>query len=509
MKLKHLYIDRHLLLRDLDLDFDRPGRLDIGQYALDFLVGVNGSGKSTVLRALAQILIDLRADRITDFEYKLEYDFQGQNGPYRVLIWQARDEAGSPTRHMKAWRLDSPDDPIYDETDAIDRYYLPKRVVIYTTGYEAGWEQILAKAREPTNSSTASEAVLEDPVQRNVVALPGHLPYTDPFQETAPEEQPVLLIRNSRLPTVTLCGLLVHLASSKEQEQRSLTEVLRSLGLQHVRGFSLRFRLHTALSPFDTFERVALLATRHIQQGNDHLLVFDLSTDDHEIPATLLEESGGGLALFEELDQLQEPSRSGESTLQKVNIFLERDVPSAIDSAFDDGPASLAFLLDWLSDGEQSFLGRMALLAMLDTEDSLILLDELEVHFNDYWKREVIDLLDLIMQEHSNHLLITSHSSILLSDVTEAHVIVMVRGADGWAQRQFLRLPLLAVDPSEIMVNWFGTGRSVGQRSTRLLSEAVERGDAEELGRLLGIVGPGYWRYHIEDRLEELHAASD
>ena len=85
----------------------------------------------------------------------------------------------------------------------------------------------------------------------------------------------------------------------------------------------------------------------------------------------------------------------------------------------------------------------------------------------------------------------------------------MVRGADGWAQRQFLRLPLLAVDPSEIMVNWFGTERSVGQRSTRLLSTAVERGSIQELERLLEVVGPGYWRYRIEDRLEELRAASN
>lgn len=54
------------------------------------------------------------------------------------------------------------------------------------------------------------------------------------------------------------------------------------------------------------------------------------------------------------------------------------------------------------------------------------------------------------------------------------------------------------------LLSWFGTERSVGHRSTRLLSEAVERGNVQELERLLGIVGPGYWRYRIEDRLEEL-----
>jgi len=289
-----------------------------------------------------------------------------------------------------------------------------------------------------------------------------------------------------------------------------LEEVLQSIGLEHVPGFSLRFRLHTALSRFDTFSRLAPYATRHIKQGNDHLLVFELSTNDYEIPAALLKEAGGGLGLFKELDQLQHPSLSGEPTLKDVHIILERDAPpSTNDAPNEGGPASRAFLFEWLGDGERSFLGRMALFAMLDVEDSLILLDEPEVHFNDYWKQQVVNLLDLIMQERSNHLLLTTHSSILLSDATEAQVTALVRGEDGWARRRFLRLPLLAVDPSEIMVNWFGTDRSVGQRSTRLLSEAVEQGDTQKLERLLDIVGPGYWRYRIEDRLEELGAAPD
>ena len=513
MKLNHLYIDRHLMLRDLDLRFDRPGRSDTGEYAgkyaLDFLIGANGSGKSTVLRAVAQIILDLRADRTTDFDYDLEYDLQGRDGPYRVLIKQKREEERGLTRHMSVQHFDSLNgQPVYED-DVIDQHYLPERVVVYTTGHEDEWERLLARVHEPTGAPSASESVLGDPAERSVVELPGHLPYTDPFQETAPEEHPLLLIRNSRLPAVTLCGLLAHLSASPNREQRPLKEVLSSLDLQHVRGFSLRFRLHTALSPFDAFHRLVPHATHYVRQGNDHLLIFDLSENDYDIPVALSEEFGGSLALFTELEQLQTPSPSGEPTLQRVDVFLERDVPAQGTIAYEDGTASRVFLLKWLGDGEQSFLGRMALFAMLDVEDSLVLLDEPEVHFNDFWKREVVNLLDQIMQEHSNHLLVTTHSSILLSDVTEAQVVAMVRGADGWAQRRFLRLPLFAVDPSEIMVNWFGTERSVGQRSTRLLNEAVDRGDIEELEGLLEMVGPGYWRYRIEDRLEELRATSD
>ena len=62
-------------------------------------------------------------------------------------------------------------------------------------------------------------------------------------------EPPYLLVRASRLPLVTLCGLLAHLASAS----KPLSAVLESAGLKHVRGFSLRFRLHTALSDFTAF----------------------------------------------------------------------------------------------------------------------------------------------------------------------------------------------------------------------------------------------------------------
>ena len=61
MKLIRLFIKDHLLLHDLNLRFDRDGRLDEKEsYRLDFLVGVNGSGKSTLLRTLVEIFTSLQ-----------------------------------------------------------------------------------------------------------------------------------------------------------------------------------------------------------------------------------------------------------------------------------------------------------------------------------------------------------------------------------------------------------------------------------------------------------------
>jgi len=178
------------------------------------------------------------------------------------------------------------------------------------------------------------------------------LPKLDRPEEEAEAEQPYLLIRASRLRSLRCVA-----ARPSGSDKRPLDDVLTSLGLRHVRGFSLRFRLHTALSPFDTFQRLEPFATRHVQQGTDHLLVFDLSTDDHTLPANLLAEFNGSLNLFEELDRLQNLALSGQPTLQQVSLFLEREAPPASEAGTQESDTiSPLFLLDWLSDGEQSFL---------------------------------------------------------------------------------------------------------------------------------------------------------
>jgi len=504
MRLRRLHIEEYLLLRDLDLRFDRPGRLDTGEYALDFLVGVNGSGKSTVLRALTQIVSDLRADQVSTFSYELEYEFTGRDGPYFVSIAQQRTDQG-PDRHMTV-RPRSPDaEPLFD-SDSIDQRYLPAHLVVHTTGAEEEWERLLAGTDALNDTARAPDDILDDPIQRSVVELPGHLPDAGPM-ESSEAKPSFLLIRASRLPLVTLCGLLAHLAS----DDQPLRDVVGSLGLQSFSGFSLRFRLHKALSPFETFDALVPFATRHIQQGNDHLLVFDLSSDS-ELPSRLISDAaiGGSLGLFAKLDRLLEPDPSGEPTLQQVNVFLERRVPDATEDA-DESRGGLpgVFLLDWLSDGEQSFLGRMAMLAMLDTEDSLILLDEPEVHFNDYWKREIVVLLDVVMKGHTNHLLIATHSSIVLSDVTEAHLVSLVRTDEGVAEQVEFTAPTFGADPSTIMVHVFDTGTAVGAFSGQYIASALDRNDEAELRDLLDYVGVGYWQFRILNRLEKLDASQD
>lgn len=499
MRLLRFYVRHHLLLHDLDLRFDRPGRLDTGQYALDFLVGVNGSGKSTLLRALTQTFANLRASQPNSFDFVLEYEL-GAKDSVQVVLIQYETQENSPKTKMQ---VKSGEKTIY-ESNSIDLRFLPRRVIVYSTGNEAEWARLLnSNPREPGEEDTSAD-LLADNIQRSIKELPGSMAKPQPALLKDSLEPPFWLMRNDLVPVTTLCGLLAHLAN----EQMPLKDVIDAIGIHTIPGFSLRFRLHSALSDKTTYEKLFPLAIRRLRQGADYLLYFDLSK---ELAGKVLQEFNGSFEFYRALDKLSNPnSDTGQPTLQQVNIFLQRNVPSQTE---DEQPETEMmpglFLLDWLSDGEQSFLGRMALIAMLDSNDSLILLDEPEVHFNDYWKREVVNLLDKVMSEHTNHLLITTHSSILLSDVTDDQITVLFKNEDGISQSRRPGIKTFGADPSEIMTVLFQAEIPSGIHSTDLLTVAVMDGDKETVQGYLQMVGPGMWRFRLRQRLGELNATSD
>lgn len=496
MRLIALHIDRYLMLRDLTMRFDRNGRLHMGSYALDFLVGLNGSGKSTLLRALAQIITDLHANRPTPFNYRLEYELQAAGQRLRVQVIRQK-----PLRTMTVYKQDNGQSLL--ENGPVDAAYLPERVIVYTTGGLHAWESLARQLSYPAQVRDAPEEVLADPVKRAIRELPGHLPRPEVTEAPDNVQSPLLLLRESRLAIITLTGLLASMGS----EKRPLAGVLQSLNLVGLRGFSLRLRLHQALSDMELFEQLRPHATRHVQQGSDHLLVFELPPEQEaqrEFINNLWADFASPLSFYEALDRLSAPLATGEPTLQQVNIFFERALQ--IDEGEDE--ATRLLLFEWMSDGEQSFLGRMGMLAMLQTENSLILLDEPEVHFNDYWKREIVSLIDNVMRGHTNHLLIVSHSSIGLSDVADAHVSVMTRAEDGFSIVEPPPLKTFGTDPGEIMVVIFNTRLSTGAYAAHLLTSVVERGERQEIEEFLEKVGPGMWYFRLLQRLEAFDASS-
>ena len=113
-------------------------------------------------------------------------------------------------------------------------------------------------------------------------------------------------------------------------------------------------------------------------------------------------------------------------------LGYDRSIKQLARSFDSDGEEDdIVISYDQLSDGEQMLLGRMGLLFLLRGQDgSLLLLDEPETHFNDVWKREIVEMIDSgLLNSTEAQIVVATHTSIALTDAFAAEVTVLDKSA--------------------------------------------------------------------------------
>lgn len=229
-------------------------------------------------------------------------------------------------------------------------------------------------------------------------------------------------------------------------------------------------------------------------------------SDDMGIAANqgeaLLELLGGSEQTnFEIFSRLLELRQAG--LFDDVALRLRRQAKPSGDADLDVLNRDIGILrYEELSDGEQMFLGRMALFHLLrGQEDALMLLDEPETHFNDKWKREIVDIIDEAIGNAASEVLISTHSAIVLSDVFNDEIVMVEPGSDGSRVRT-VEEPTFATDPSALMMTVFGADDSIGKRAQEFIEKKLRQStgsqqDIENLGQLIDRMGSGFYRSEL------------
>ena len=506
MRLLRFYIDQYRVLRALDLRFD-PQALQSAEkdtnrrYYLDFLVGVNGTGKSTVLQLLGRIFhaVSQSYDALGNIPFILEYYLESKQ--QRVQI--ASVDPDAPERcemqgvYFVRTAYDLDQNWLTKELkDAVDTDLLPERVIAHTTGNEAAW---LAHTTPYPLEGSSSEAIRDlTPDQASAGEIPGwEVP--DLYDREENRGSPFRLVRRKEAPLVALAGLLLH---SVRGDSSPLKEVLDEIKLQGLVGFSLQFDLRWAShgERNDIWERFGQYADRAIRNGGKVLLVFT-----PEKFSKVLKANTNALSLFEITADWY---RRDPPLLSGVNLFLKRNEGN--DGSRERPPLHT---WEWLSDGERSFLARMCLFMLFSESESLILLDEPEVHFNDFWKRRIVFTLDQILgkSKHKNHVLIATHSSITLSDVNPSDILILERPGLFTKEAKTPTIQTFGAEPGDIMVHVFGAPNAAGEHSVRTVEEWLKEAYGkppderrEYLQERLRHVSPGYWAYRIRRAMVEV-----
>lgn len=583
MRLRYLHLQSYPPIRDIEIAFASGSPLGRA-CAIRFVVGVNGSGKSNLLRGVAEVFLALEDRRVPPFPVTLAYEL-GQRGSaeHRTVVVDcpgAKSEASIWISEQFHWpdtaskgdfadvvqgvragefpkgfrahvaRGDWPQDPTR---------VMPRAVLAYTTGDLRPWRSVWNRDQKgehlfdssyspedaqqderPAGWTAAQEASFQAAPRSSVPS--GDDPLSEPATGMAAERgifrRPLLvdgLLLKCALLAVTLPQTLNFyaygdrfIAALPHEQLHALQKLLERGHWHHLVSIGFRSRFsnqwdkNTALTAHDWWScasdviaephpvearRIVFFDSKGKFHPEDHAFLSDAgdalktATTNGDALLTLLR--GDNAPPFEVFARLLELHQAG--LFDDVLLRLRRcPAPAAEEELAADNAGVLRY--EELSDGEQMVLGRMALFHLLrDQNDALLLLDEPETHFNDKWKREIVDIIDDAIGETRNDVLISTHSAIVLSDVFNDEIVMVQKTAEGSGVRS-VDEQTFATDPSALMMTVFGADDSIGKRAQEYIEALLKQADGgtddiAKLEALISRMGSGFYRSELRTLL--------
>lgn len=592
MRLRYLHLKNYPPISDIKVCFASGSPL-ARECAIRFVVGVNGSGKSNLLRAVAEVFLALADLRVPAFPVSLVYELGARGSPnhrtlllhcpgsrQRASLWLHErfafdDQNGQEVFDACIEHLDLKGVPIVPGFSALialgswplrdsspPQIALPSAVLAYTTGDLRPWRSVWSRNQNADgwqlNIDNAEDE--ERPAGWTAAHERALLAVRPPFRatqdtdkgvsvsETQTFRRPVLLdatLLKCALLAVALPQALVEAADTplraeadavmaklrgRENNRSPLQELLERGGWHHLVSVAFRSRLQTDQwdgKLCETAHDWWLCASEVIVEPHpveprrtvwfDLNGPFDTQGQSFLSPArdelqTCISQGEALWALlggakdarsFELFTRLLELNQAG--LFDDVLLRLRRAaVPAG--SAEPGSPDIGVLRYEELSDGEQMVLGRMALFHLLQgQQDALLLLDEPETHFNDKWKREIVDIIDDAIGHTSNDVLISTHSAIVLSDVFNNEIVMVQKTQNGSTVRS-VDEPTFATDPSALMMTVFGAEDSIGKRAQEFIEGKLRQAtgtpdEVADLERLIARMGSGFYRSELRTLL--------
>lgn len=592
MRLRYLHLQNYPPISNIKVCFASGSPLG-RECSIRFVVGVNGSGKSNLLRAVAEVFLALADLRVPAFPVSLVYELGVRGSPsHRTLLlhcpgdrqqaslwlnerFQFDDGNGQEVfeaciEHLAAKGL--PTVPGF--TALIDRgrwpqrdstppqIALPSAVLAYTTGDLRPWRSVWSRNQnaEGWQRSDADNEGEERPAGWTAAQERALRAARPPFEATRDLDRRISTVEadSFRRPllldaTLLKCALLaVALPQAfiettdypgraeadaamarlrrRSDNKNGLQELLERGGWHHLVSVAFRSRLQTAQWDQKICETAhdwwlcasEVFAEPHPAEAR-RTLVFDLKgAFDAQTPSfasaardELQTCTTHGEALWALLGGAKDASAFELFTrlleLNQVGLFDDllirlRRAPLPSDDDVNEADDIGVLRYEELSDGEQMVLGRMALFHLLQgQQDALLLLDEPETHFNDKWKREIVDIIDDAIGHTSNDVLISTHSAIVLSDVFNNEIVMVQKTANGSTVRS-VDEPTFGTDPSALMMTVFGADDSIGKRAQEFIEDKLRQAtgtqaEIVDLERLIDRMGSGFYRSELRTLL--------
>ena len=227
---------------------------------------------------------------------------------------------------------------------------------------------------------------------------------------------------------------------------------------------------------------------------------YGLDLDDGEFDEIFIDEEDRKLRNeYISLEKLTEKYSINDDGWVKVceenyDLFLRYEKEEFIymnDLAFEKDGERLC--LENMSSGEKMFFMRILSLLSSIEDNSLIIIEEPELHLNPSWTKQIITMLQMLFGEYKVHFLISTHSYAFINTVFPENILFA-------NQKSFTNLDpginTFLANEVEISNLFFSNSKKINYVEKKLWKKVSEASEVE-LEEILGYLGESYTKFKV------------
>ena len=543
MKLEYLYIDGYKGLKRLKLQFKEQ----TGVVPVDFLIGCNGSGKSSVLEAVGLIFTRIMQNELPGFIFELKYRMPDGTGIY--VKPQKKGFCDASGRRRKLY-VELEKTGKTQQLYSIPDEYLPDRIISYCSGANSSMEDILIRSPRASLASDLYDLSLAMDVENGEGPVSGkeeHPGESSVARGEAAEEilsfyerldvNPRVLFLDAVTSKFILPALFAVMPFDMQDDRISekalryatlRKKLLKRLNIRLIpAAFSLRIddtRLEEAADRPQMSILRRLLSQDVKGKALSNCVIHRTSTDRLEEDGSLAGETAA-VFLFESWEaegekvfyhpMLQRYFDGNPFALISTLLTAWREgVIREIHFSYRNGDERGLYEMEDLSDGELMWLARIGLILMAQNhcgENTLFLYDEPDVHFNDDWSRDFVRFVYAMCSmdgTSGNEFLVATHSDLILTDAMRSQIHLFENPTGSRTEVKELEISTFAAGRDSISKQVFKAS-SIGGFASDTIKELMAETDPEQLAQAISKIGPGYQRFRLQERLYALLEKND
>lgn len=543
MKLEYLYIDGYKGLKRLKLQFKEQ----TGVVPVDFLIGCNGSGKSSVLEAVGLIFTRIMQNELPGFIFELKYRMPDGTGIY--VKPQKKGFCDASGRRRKLY-VELGKNGKTQQLYSIPDEYLPDRIISYCSGANSSMEDILIRSPRASLASDLYDLSLAMDVENGEGPVSGkeeHPGESSVARGEAAEEilsfyerldvNPRVLFLDAVTSKFILPALFAVMPFDMQDDRISekalryatlRKKLLKRLNIRLIpAAFSLRIddtRLEEAADRPQMSILRRLLSQDVKGKALSNCVIHRTSTDRLEEDGSLAGETAA-VFLFESWEaegekvfyhpMLQRYFDGSPFALISTLLTAWREgVIREIHFSYRNGDERGLYEMEDLSDGELMWLARIGLILMAQNhcgENTLFLYDEPDVHFNDDWSRDFVRFVYAMCSmdgTSGNEFLVATHSDLILTDAMRSQIHLFENPTGSRTEVKELEISTFAAGRDSISKQVFKAS-SIGGFASDTIKELMAETDPEQLAQAISKIGPGYQRFRLQEQLYALLEKND